>query len=289
MNIESTLIRAIKKLKNFNISNPYLDSEVLLSKVINKDRKYIFLNNKKNLTNKFVNNYFKLIERRKDGEPVAYLTHKKDFWNHTFYVDKNVLIPRPDTELVIEEILKIFSKQKQLNVLDIGTGSGCILLSILKERPNFYGVGIDISNKSIKVSKYNAKMLQLKNKVKFYHSDVDNFKIGKYDLIVSNPPYINFPVLKYLDKDVVNFEPKIALDGGFDGISKIIDKRSHGGGIGFDREVVSKDNNIYNMPIFIYTAVTIDGKSKHGKIDAATKKQALSQLQSQSLYLPILI
>tara|TARA_B100000965_G_scaffold387788_1_gene391564 strand:+ start:934 stop:1776 length:843 start_codon:yes stop_codon:yes gene_type:complete len=221
MNIESTLIRAIKKLKNFNISNPYLDSEVLLSKVINKDRKYIFLNNKKNLTNKFVNNYFKLIERRKDGEPVAYLTHKKDFWNHTFYVDKNVLIPRPDTELVIEEILKIFSKQKQLNVLDIGTGSGCILLSILKERPNFYGVGIDISNKSIKVSKYNAKMLQLKNKVKFYHSDVDNFKIGKYDLIVSNPPYINFPVLKYLDKDVVNFEPKIALDGGFDGISKI--------------------------------------------------------------------
>ena len=221
MNIESTLIRAIKTLKNFNISNPYLDSEVLLSKVINKDRKYIFLNNKKNLTNKFVNNYFKLIERRKDGEPVAYLTHKKDFWNHTFYVDKNVLIPRPDTELVIEEILKIFSKQKQLNVLDIGTGSGCILLSILKERPNFYGVGIDISNKSIKVSKYNAKMLQLKNKVKFYHSDVDNFKIGKYDLIVSNPPYINFPVLKYLDKDVVNFEPKIALDGGFDGISKI--------------------------------------------------------------------
>ncbi len=221
MNIESTLIRAIKTLKNFNISNPYLDSEVLLSKVINKDRKYIFLNNKKNLTNKFVNNYFKLIERRKDGEPVAYLTHKKDFWNHTFYVDKNVLIPRPDTELVIEEILKIFSKQKQLNVLDIGTGSGCILLSILKERPNFYGVGIDISSKSIKVSKYNAKMLQLKNKVKFYHSDVDNFKIGKYDIIVSNPPYINFPVLKYLDKDVVNFEPKIALDGGFDGISKI--------------------------------------------------------------------
>ena len=108
-----------------------------------------------------------------------------------------------------------------MQVLDIGTGSGCILLSILKERPNFYGTGIDISKKSINVSKFNAKQLNLTNKVKFFHSSVDNFKIGKYDIIVSNPPYIESLSLKYLEKDVVNFEPKLALSGGLDGFSKI--------------------------------------------------------------------
>ena len=132
-----------------------------------------------------------------------------------------MLIPRPDTELIVEQVLKIYSKNSQLQVLDIGTGSGCILLSILKERPNFYGTGIDVSKKSINVSKLNANQLNLKNKVKFFHSSVDNFKIGKYDLVVSNPPYIELFNLKYLEKDVINFEPKLALSGGFDGFSKI--------------------------------------------------------------------
>jgi len=131
------------------------------------------------------------------------------------------LIPRPDSELIIEQVLKIYSKDTQLQVLDVGTGSGCILLSILKERQNFYGTGIDVSKKSINVSKFNAKKLKLGNRVKFYNSDVDNFKIGKYDLIVSNPPYIELLNLKYLEKNVINFEPKLALSGGFDGISKI--------------------------------------------------------------------
>ena len=131
------------------------------------------------------------------------------------------MIPRPDTELIIEQVLKIYPKERQLQVLDIGTGSGCILLSILKERPNFNGIGIDISKKSINVSKFNAKHLNLLNRVKFFHSSVDNFKIGKYDLIVSNPPYIDLLSLKYLEKDVVNFEPKLALSGGIDGFSKI--------------------------------------------------------------------
>ena len=162
-----------------------------------------------------------LIERRKKGEPIAYLINKKQFWKNEFYVNKNVLIPRPDTELIIDQVLKIYSKNSKLQVLDIGTGSGCILLSILKERSNFYGTGIDISKKSINVSKFNAKKLKLGNRVKFYNSDVDNFKIGKYDLIVSNPPYIKLLNLKYLERDVVNFEPKLALNGGFDGFSEI--------------------------------------------------------------------
>ena len=134
---------------------------------------------------------------------------RKDFWKDEFFVNKDVLIPRPDTELIIEQVLKIYSKGSQLQVLDIGTGSGCILLSILKERPSFYGTGIDISKKSINVSKLNAKQLNITCRVKFFHSNVDNFKIGKYDLIVSNPPYIELLNLKYLEKDVINFEPKL--------------------------------------------------------------------------------
>ena len=117
-----------------------------------------------------------MIERRKKGEPVAYLINKKEFWKDEFFVNKDVLIPRPDTELIIEQVLKIYSKNSQLQVLDIGTGSGCILLSILKERINFYGTGIDISKKSINVSKLNAKQLNLTNRLKFFHSSVDNFK-----------------------------------------------------------------------------------------------------------------
>jgi release factor glutamine methyltransferase len=221
MNIENTLNNAVKILNESKIKNPILDSEILLSQVINKDRKYIFLNSKENLKQKYLKNFNNLIQRRRKGEPIAYLINKKEFWKKSFYVDQNVLIPRPDTELIVEQVLKLFLKSSKLQVLDIGTGSGCILLSLLKEMPNCYGIGIDISKKSINISKYNAKMLQLANKVKFYQSDVDNFKIGKYDLIVSNPPYIEVSCLRYLENDVINFEPKLALNGGIDGFSKI--------------------------------------------------------------------
>ena len=221
MNIEKTLNKAIVFLKQHNVKNPHLDSEILLSKIINKDRKYVILNSKENLKDKDLNNFNVLIDKRRKGEPIAYLVNNKEFWKYTFYVDQNVLIPRPDTELIVEQVLKIYSKDRNLQILDIGTGSGCILLSLLKERPKFYGTGIDISKKSINVSKYNAKRLNLRNRVKFYNSDVDNFRIGKYDIIVSNPPYIEFSNLKYLENDIINFEPKLALSGGFDGFSKI--------------------------------------------------------------------
>jgi release factor glutamine methyltransferase len=195
MNIESTLKEAINTLQKNKISNPQLDSEILLSSLIKKDRKYIILNPKEYLNSTKSKKFKNLIKRRKMGEPIAYLINKKGFWKDDFFVNKNVLIPRPDTEIIVEQVLKIYPKELQLQVLDIGTGSGCILLSILKERPNFYGTGIDISKKSINVSKYNT--------------------------IVSNPPYIELSNLKYLEKDVVNFEPRLALNGGFDGVSKI--------------------------------------------------------------------
>ena len=221
MNILDTLKKATNILKNHKIKTPYIDSEILLSELMNIDKKYIILNPKQNVTKKFQDAFYRLIERRKKGEPIAYLTNKKEFWKHVFYVDRNVLIPRPDTETIVEQILKIYSKESKLQILDIGTGSGCILLTLLKERANFNGTGIDISSKCIKVSKYNAKMLDLTNRVRFYNSDVDNFRIGKYDVVVSNPPYIEPACLKYLDKEVSGFEPSLALNGGFDGFSKI--------------------------------------------------------------------
>ena len=221
MNIENILNEGINILQKNKIANPQLDSEILLSNSIKRDKKHIILNPKEFLNSEQLGKFKSLIERRKKGEPIAYLINKKEFWKDEFFVNKDVLIPRPDSELIIEQVLKIYSKDDHLQLLDIGTGSGCILLSILKERSNFYGTGIDISKKSINVSKFNAKQLNLTNRVKFFHSSVDNFNNGKYDVIVSNPPYIEQLSLKYLEKDVVNFEPKLALSGGFDGFSKI--------------------------------------------------------------------
>ena len=221
MNIKNILGEGKSILQKNKISNPQLDCEILLSSSIERNKEYIILNPKENLNPEQLEKFKGLIERRKKSEPVAHLINKKEFWKDEFFVNKDVLIPRPDTELIIEQVLKIYSKSVQIQVLDIGTGSGCILLSIIKERPNFYGTGIDISKKSINVSKFNAKQLNLTNRVKFFHSSVDNFKIGKYDVVISNPPYIESLNLKYLEKDVVNFEPKLALNGGLDGFSKI--------------------------------------------------------------------
>ena len=198
-----------------------LDVEILLSEAIKKNREYLIINCKKKVKNKNIKLFKKMLHKRKKGEPIAYILNKKEFWRNNFYVDKNVLIPRPDTEVLVEEVLKLFNINLKLNVLDIGTGSGCILLSILKERKNFYGTGIDISKKAIKVAIFNAKMHQLSNRVDFYHSDVDKFLFGKYDLIISNPPYIKKMDLKYLDKDIKAYEPTQALDGGKCGFSKI--------------------------------------------------------------------
>ena len=253
MNIENILNEGIRTLKQSKIPNPQLDSEILLSNSIKRDKKYIILNPKELLNSEQVETFKNLIERRRRKEPVAYLINKKEFWKDEFFVNKDVLIPRPDTELIIEQVLKIYSKDSQLQVLDIGTGSGCILLSILKERPNFYGTGIDISKKSINVSKLNAKQLNLTSRVKFFHSSVDNFKIGKYDLIVSNPPYIELFNLKYLEKDVINFEPKLALSGGFDGFSKI-------------RKVINKAKNLIKKNGKFILEIGFNQKNKVKKI-----------------------
>ena len=229
MNIQSALLEANKILAENNIKSSKLDSEILLSKVLEKDRKFIILNLDKFLDNIHYKKFKNLISQRSSRKPIAYLVGKKDFWKYEFYIFDGTLIPRPETELIIEEALRIFKYKDKINILEIGIGSGCILLSILKEKENFKGVGIDISKKCVELSKINALKLNINHRVKFFKSDVDNFFIGKYDLIISNPPYIKKHDLKYLELDVAKYEPRLALDGGIDGVSeiiKVIDKSS---------------------------------------------------------------
>ena len=229
MNIEKAIIDAVDKLAKKKIKSPKIDSEILMSQIIKKDRKFVILNPKMELHNDSFISFKKLIQQRANGKPVAYLIGKKDFWKNEFSINDSALIPRPDTEIIVEEVLKISKHKNKLHILEIGVGSGCILLSILNEKKNFTGIGIDISKKCLDLSKKNALGIEVHNRVKFIKSDVDNFNYGKYDLIISNPPYIKKLDLKYLDKDVINFEPKSALDGGLEGTSeirKVINKSS---------------------------------------------------------------
>jgi len=221
MNINSAIKYGSKILKSKFISSSELDSEILMAKTINKDRKYILLNSNNHINKNDLSYFYHLIKKRSSGQPVAYITNKKFFWNSEFCVTNDTLIPRPDTELIVENILNLTKQKNKINILDIGIGSGCILLSVLNERKNFYGTGIDISEKCLNISKINAINLNLTSRLKLYKSNVDKFNLGKYDLIVSNPPYIKKLKLKYLEKDVAQFEPKQALDGGLDGLSEI--------------------------------------------------------------------
>ena len=229
MNIQLAVIKGTNILKSRFIQTAQLDAEILMAKVLGANREYIILNNNKVLEDKKFENFQRLIKERANRKPIAYLLNNKFFWNNEFYVNKNTLIPRPDTEIIVEQILKFTKNKNSLNILDIGVGSGCILLSILNERKKFTGTGIDISKNSLDICKINAKKLLVEKRTKLYKSDVDKFTQGKYDLVVSNPPYIKSCDLKYLDSDVLEFEPKLALDGGLDGLSvirKVVKKSS---------------------------------------------------------------
>ena len=229
MDIQSAIIKGTKILKDKSILTASLDTEILIAKAINKDRKYVILNLKKKINKKNFINFKRLIFKRSFRKPIAHLINKKFFWKSEFYVTEDTLIPRPDTEIIVECVLNLTKLRKKLSILDIGVGSGCILLSILKERKNYYGTGIDVSKECLNISKINAKNLNINSRLKLFKTNVDKFKNGKYDLIVSNPPYINKHKIKYLERDVANFEPKIALNGGIDGLSetiKVINKSS---------------------------------------------------------------
>jgi len=229
MNYQILLKKASKELKSISVSNPILDSEILLSNALKISREKMLLNLNKKITQSEIDKFNKLLIKRKKKEPIAYIFGSKEFWKTTFVINQSVLIPRPETELLVEQSLKYLKKNRDYKVLDIGTGSGCILISILKERTKCKGIGIDFSKEAIKVAKINAKMQQLENRIKFVYSDVDKFLSSKYDLIVSNPPYIKTSELRDLDEDIKNYEPILALNGGPNGlleIKKVIKKSS---------------------------------------------------------------
>ena len=249
MNINLAVSQGSKILKKNFIPNSKLDSEILLAKTINKDRNYLLLNSEISLNKDDLNNFYKLIEQRSLGNPVAYLINRKFFWNSEFFVTNDTLIPRPDTELIVENVLRLTKQKNNIRILDIGVGSGCILLSILKEREDFYGTGIDISRKCLKISKKNAIKLKINSRLKLFKSNVDKFNLGKYDLIVSNPPYIKKCKIKYLERDVAKFEPKAALDGGIDGLSEI-------------RKVVKKSSELIKKNGKFILEIGFDQKNK---------------------------
>ena len=229
MKIEKALEKGSMILNQNNISSSKLDSEILISKVLKRDRKFVIMNFQKEIEKNSLNTFMDLIKQRSVGKPIAYLIGKKDFWKYEFELNTEVLVPRTDTEIIIEEVLKMTKNKNKLNILDIGSGSGCIILSILKEKINFFGIGIDVSKNCVDLSRRNADKIGVSNRVKFLKSDIDNFKNHKYDLIVSNPPYISHADLKMLDRGIIDFEPILALDGGLDGLSlirRVINKAS---------------------------------------------------------------
>ena len=229
MILENTVKQASQLLKSHNISSHELDAQIIISDILGVTKEFLVTNDKINISKKITQQYSKAIKRRINREPVAYIIGKKEFWSKYFIVSKATLVPRPETELLIYKLVKFF-KNKKINILDIGTGSGCILLSILKELNFSRGIGIDISRKAIEIAKINCKKLNLLNRSKFKVFDINRFNEGKYDLIVSNPPYILSKEIRNLSKDIINYEPRIALDGGKDGldlIKKVIYKSNY--------------------------------------------------------------
>ena len=208
------------ELRRKKISTSRLDSELLLSKILDKNREEILINLEQKICKKYFLKYKQLIQRRSQCEPIAYIVKEKEFWSKNFLVSSDTLIPRPETELIVEKLTKIF-EEKKISILDIGTGTGCILISLLSELKNSKGIGIDISKKALRIAEKNSEQHGMKNKIKFFHKSLDSKFYQKFDLIVSNPPYIKKSEIKNLKEDVRKFEPRIALDGGNDGLDLI--------------------------------------------------------------------
>ena len=221
MNYFQTLKFGSNKLKLNNIDTHILDSELLLSYALNLPREKVLTNLDAKIKKSRFNSFKKLLYRREKKEPVAYIINNKEFWKNNFYINKDVLIPRPETEIIVEEVLKIVKPFSSKSLLDVGTGSGCIIISIIKERLNCLATAIDLSKKALNIARFNAKMHHLINKINFVNIDIDKIQDNKYDFIISNPPYIKKLNLSKLDDSVKLFEPYIALEAGIDGLREI--------------------------------------------------------------------
>ena len=256
MIISELLYSGSKTLKLSKIESHQLDSEVVLSNLLKKQRENLIINLDQKVSEDVIFSFKKLIDRRANREPLAYILKNKEFWSEDFFVNRNTLIPRPETELLCEKVVKIF-KDKDLYILDMGTGSGCILLSILKELKGAKGVGVDISKKAIDVAKKNSNKLFLNKRVKFLNKSLESIYGYKFDLIVSNPPYVRTADIKNLSDDIKRFEPKIALDGGKDGLDVI-------------KKVIYKSKTILKKCGWLVLEI---GKGQHYKVSQILKKQ----------------
>ncbi len=220
MNVLELINIGANLLKEKNISSSTLDSEILLSKTLKKSREELLINFDQKIYEDNILIYKDFIKRRSKYEPIAYILGEKEFWGKKFRVSRSTLIPRPETELLVDYLIKIF-KEKNISILDIGTGTGCIILSLLNNLNYCSGLGIDISSHAIKVAKENSVKFRLGNRIKFLNKSFVNIFNQKFDLIVSNPPYIEKKDLKNLCEDIKRYEPRIALDGGNDGLDLI--------------------------------------------------------------------
>ena len=267
MIIENTIEKASQTLRSHNILSHELDAQILLSDIMGVKREYLITNDQMIVSKKIIDKYNSAIERRIKREPIAYIIGKKEFWSKDFIVNKSTLVPRPETELLIYKIIN-FYKKKKVNILDIGTGSGCILITLLKELVKARGLGIDISSKAIKTAKINASNFDLNNRVEFKVFDINKFIIGKYDLIVSNPPYIPSKDIKNLSKDIINFEPRNALDGGYDGLDLI-------------KKVIYKSNGLIKKKGVL--AIEI-GNKQYQKVSNILKSQGYREMSKEYDY-----
>jgi len=220
MKILEAIKSGSKMLKEKNIPTYILDSEILLSKCLNTSREKILINLEQKINEKALADFNEYLIRRSRKEPIAYLLGEKEFWSKKFFVNKDTLIPRPETELLVEKLAVIF-KNKRVNILDIGTGSGCIIISLLSELKNSTGIAVDISRKATMVARENARKFKLSDRVRFLNKSFEDLYGKKFDLIVSNPPYIKRNDIKNLSDDIKKFEPRMALDGGNDGLDLI--------------------------------------------------------------------
>jgi len=209
-----------KSLKEKLISSHRLDSELILSNVLKKSRENMLISLDKNISEESVFIFNKLLKRRIKREPIAYIFKEKEFWSNKFFINSDALIPRPETELLVEKTLKHFKGKKPF-ILDAGTGSGCILLSFLKENKDSKGIGIDISRKALYVARKNSRDFNLTSRSKFYNKCISQIYNYRFDLIISNPPYITSSEMNNLSEDIRRYEPRIALEGGNDGLDVI--------------------------------------------------------------------
>ncbi len=218
MTIRETMKKGMIDLKINGIDEPKLKARILMQFILNKPRQYLLVYDNQPLTLRQEVDYFKAIKKMINGIPLQHITHMQEFMKMNFYVNEDVLIPRPDTEVLVEEVINIANKINAKKILDLCTGSGAIAISLAKYIENSKITAVDISKKALSVAKLNAKNNEVENQITFVESDLFNkLNKEKYDMIVSNPPYIKKKVIKTLDKEVQK-EPKIALDGGYDGL-----------------------------------------------------------------------